>query len=374
MTELALFPELVQDECPRTQGIKYAGSKRSLIPHILRAIEVLQPRSVLDGFSGSTRVSQALAASGYTVRSNDSAVWSQVFATCYLLSSRPPEYYKPLIEHLNALPGEDGWFTEHYGGDPRTTLRTSPKRPWQAHNTRKLDAIREEIERLNLSTIEKAVAITSLILALDKVDSTLGHFASYLRDWSPRSYQTMKLDVPQLIQKQLDHTVYASDIFSIVDSVEADVAYLDPPYGSNNDKMPPSRIRYQAYYHVWKSICLYDKPSLFGRVGRRLDSSDAVAASPFEDFRKTESGRFIAVEAIERVLKRVRARFVVLSYSSGGRSTAQELHEIIHSVGRLRSAVELDHKRHVMAGMRWTNQWIKDCETPNREFLFTIEK
>jgi len=57
------------------------------------------------------------------------------------------------------------------------------KRPWQKHNTRKLDAIREEIDRLNLDADDKAVALTSLILALDQVDSTLGHFASYLRDW-----------------------------------------------------------------------------------------------------------------------------------------------------------------------------------------------
>ncbi len=39
------------------------------------------------------------------------------------------------------------------------------KRPWQKHNTRKLDAIREEIDRLNLDADDKAVALTSLILS-----------------------------------------------------------------------------------------------------------------------------------------------------------------------------------------------------------------
>ncbi len=36
--------------------------------------------------------------------------------------------------------------------------------------------------------------------------------------------------------------------------------------------------------------------------------------------------------------------------------------------------VELDYKKNVMASMKWTNEWIKDSEQPNCEFLFLIEK
>jgi adenine-specific DNA-methyltransferase len=31
-------------------------------------------------------------------------------------------------------------------------------------------------------------------------------------------------------------------------------------------------------------------------------------------------------------------------------------------------------RRNVRAGMRRTNQWVSDAETPNREFLFLIKK
>ena len=68
------------------------------------------------------------------------------------------------------------------------------KKPWQIHNTRRLDAMRDELERLPLSEIEKSVLLTSLMLALDCVDSTLGHYASYLREWSPRSRATGRSD------------------------------------------------------------------------------------------------------------------------------------------------------------------------------------
>jgi adenine-specific DNA-methyltransferase len=357
---------------PPTEGVKYAGSKLKLLPHILALARNIQADTVFDGFSGSTRVSQMFAGLGYRVISNDTAVWSKVFAQCYLLNERPAAYYQPIIDHLNHLPGSDGWFTEHYGGDFRTGK--GPKKPWQIHNTRKLDAIREEIDKLALPEIEKAVLLTSLILAMDEVDSTLGHYASYLNQWSSRSYKTMRMQVPSLILSDRKHAVLQEDVLAVCDKIECDLAYFDPPYGSNNEKMPPSRIRYAAYYHLWTTICLNDHPAIFGKVNRRTDSSDTIASSVFEDFRKGLSGRFIVVEAIEKLIQNTRARYIILSYSTGGRATAQELQETLEHSGRIREIINVDYKKNVMANMRWTNQWIRQSEQPNKEFLFLLEK
>jgi len=376
MQTLSLIEDLVVD-APETEGIKYAGSKLKLLPHILQLVNQVSPKTVLDGFAGTTRVSQMLAQTGRRVIANDLSVWSKIFGTCYLLNSHPEKHYQPLMDHLNALPGKDGWFTENYGGDPNRGSSVGEdhlKKPWQKHNTRRLDAIREEIERLSLSEVEKAVLLTSLIYALDGVDSTLGHFVSYLSDWSPRSYNKMRLQVPRLIPQTELHAVHQGDIFDLVPKVEVDLAYFDPPYGSSNEKMPPSRVRYAAYYHLWTSICLYDKPELFGKARRRADSSDTVTNSIFEDFRKNDSGRFVVVEAIERLLKATRAGHIILSYSSGGRATAEELNDVITSAGRLVEVLEIDYRKNVMAGMRWTNEWVNDAEMPNTEFLFLIEK
>ena len=354
---------------PPSEGIKYAGSKLKLLPHILHLAQKVNPQTIFDGFSGTTRVSQAFARSGYRVIANDVAAWSRVFGGCYLLNPYPREHYTGLIDHLNAQPGRHGWFTEHYAGDPQPN---GLKKPWQRHNTLKLDAIREEIEHLSLSAHEKAVALTSLILAMDEVDSTMGHYASYLSEWSPRSYREMKLKIPNLIPKTHDHEVHQTDIFNIVSSINADLAYYDPPYGSNNDKMPPSRVRYASYYHLWTSICLFDKPDVFGKAWRRADTGDALSASVFEEFRKNDSGRFIVVEAIERLLQQTKCAHIILSYSSGGRATAEELNDVIRRAGELVEVVEVDYKRNVMGGMRWTNEWVRDAEQPNREFLFLI--
>ena len=374
----SFFGEIaISTKIPFTEGIKYAGSKLKLLPRILQLIGRTDAATVLDGFSGSTRVSQALAQSGYRVTASDAAVWSKILATCYLKNEKEPKEYKPLIDHLNAVPPQDGWFSEHYGGLPNggcSIQHDGLKKPWQLHNTRKLDGIREEIDGLCLNEIEHCVALTSLMLALDEVDSTLGHFVSYLADWSPRSYKSLALKVPQLWGNREQHTVLHEDIFEAIRNRRFDLAYFDPPYGSNNEKMPPSRVRYLSYYHVWTSVCLNDKPQLFGKAKRRADTSDVSAASIFEEFRRGENGRFLAMEAIDRLIASVDAKYVLLSYSSGGRATAQELAETIERNGDLLETVEVDYKKNVMAEMKWTNAWLRDAEEPNREFLFLLEK
>ncbi|MCE2433820.1 MAG: DNA adenine methylase [Candidatus Latescibacteria bacterium] len=364
-------------DVPYTEGIKYAGSKLKLLPHILQMVKKVSAKTVLDGFSGTTRVSQALARLGYTVVCNDVAVWSKVFGTCYLLNKKRREDYQPLIDHLNAVPPVDGWFTEHYGGQSNNGCAIQSdgrKRPWQVHNTRKLDAIRGEIDALKLDSVDEAVALTSLILALDRVDSSLGHFVSYLKDWSPRSYKKLMLKVPSIFRSSGEHRVFKRDIFDLVPRIFVDLAYFDPPYGSNNEKMPPSRVRYASYYHVWTSVICADKPALFGKASRRKDTSDTVAASVFEEFRRNDEGRFIAVEAIEDLIAATSARWIILSYSSGGRATARALNDVMRRNGKLIDVVALNYKKNVMAGMKWTNEWLRDAEELNREFLFLLEK
>jgi adenine-specific DNA-methyltransferase len=335
--------------------------------------------AVFDGFSGSTRVSQAYAKSGYRVYANDTAPYSKIFNTAFLLNTRPAESYQPLIDHLNALPPLDGWFTEHYGGDgfyKKSNSGDGFKKPWQKKNTRKLDAIREEIDRLELDEVTRAVAITSLIFALDHVDSTLGHFASYLNEWSPRSYNDMKLAVPGLWVNENQNIVMQCDVFEAARRLPcpAHLAYFDPPYGSNNEKMPPSRVRYASYYHIWTSVCLNDKPSLFGKARRRVDTSDTVAGSVFEEFRKGPSGRFIAIEAIEKLIRETQARYFILSYSSGGRAAAGELSDVLNSCGRIIEARKIGYRKNAMAAMTWTGNWAKDAGEKNYEYLFMMEK
>ncbi len=354
---------------PKTEGIKYAGSKLKILPYIFTMISEIKVDTILDGFSGSTRVSQALSKSGFKTISNDVSVWSETLAKSYLMNRKNPSDYKDLIDHLNSLEGYDGWFSEHYGGTPES----KQKRPFQLKNTKKLDAIRDEIDRLNLDELSKSVALTSLIFALDSVDNTLGHYSSYLANWSPRSHNNMKLKVPLLYQNTRENIVLRDDIFNVIEEQEYDLAYFDPPYGSNNEKMPSSRVRYNSYYHIWTSIILNDQPTLFGKVNRREDSRDKISPSIFEEFRRDKDGKSIAMQAIKDLISKTNSNYILLSYSSGGIASKKELFDIINSEGKLIKALEINYKKNVMSQMRWTNEWV-GSDDKYLEYLFLIKK
>lgn len=371
--------DVPQRKTGRTYGVKYAGSKAKLIPHIMREIGELSGHRVLDGFAGTTRVTQALAEAGHSVVCNDRSPLSKVMADCFLFGHGRDKLYQQQIQHLNDLMPCDGWYTEHYGADGsslQSAGRDGLKKPWQYQNTRKLDAIRPEIDKISLDGINKSVLLTSLIFALDTVDNTIGHYAAYLDKWSLRSNKTMKLVVPNVLDSmgERNHETHQSDIFDILNNNTFDICYFDPPYGSNNEKMPPSRVRYDAYYHLWKTVIFNDKPKLFGKVNRREDTRDNYDASLFESFKKDDGGRFVAVSAIDRLLREANTKYIILSYSSGGRATFECLMDVISSSGRVIKVAELDYKKNVMANMTWTGEWLREFEEPNREYVFVIEK
>lgn len=245
--------------------------------------------------------------------------------------------------------------------------------PFRKKNTKKLDAIRDRIEELDLDDIDKSVILTSLLFALDAVDSTLGHFVSYLSEWSKRSYNDLFLKLPDLKKTNGSHKVTREDIFKVIESNYFDLVYFDPPYGSNNEKMPPSRVRYSSYYHIWTSVIKHDKPKLFGKVNRREDTRDMISASVFEEFRKNDKGTFIAMEAIRTLIQKTKAKYVLFSYSSGGRATKKELEAILHETGKVLKIIEIDYKKNIMASMSWTNEWLNSNDA-HKEYLFLMEK
>ena len=362
-----------------TEGIKYIGSKKEILPKILLVLNLFRKQggvtTVLDGFSGSTRVTQALAKNNFDVVANDTAVYSKIFAECYLMTKKDREHYAEKIEKLNNLKGKDGWFSKHYGGVDNDGLSVGDdgkKKMWQLHNTRKLDAVLEVIHQ-EKDRQDKNVLLTSLILALDKVDSSLGHQVSYLKEWASRSYNELVLKVPDYFVNDGRHTVHNKDIFNLINEVDVDVAYYDPPYCSNNDKMPASRVRYNSYYHIWTSICLNDSPEVFGACNRRKDTSDKTAISVFEEFRRdAETDEFITTLKIKELIEKTSAKCIIFSYSSSGRTDKKSFKKILSDLGLRFLFYEFDYKKNIMHALKSTNEWVN--EQGNREYLIIIDK
>ena len=336
--------------------IKYIGSKRLLVPEILSLVnglrEVSPVRTVLDMFSGSSRVAQALKAEGYEVTANDLNTYAFVLAHA-LIEADANLYTEarlaPMIEHLNALAGLDGYFTYEF---------CEQARYFQPKNGRRVDAIRLEIDQLaGDDAVLKSVLLTCLMLAADRVDSTLGLQMAYLKDWAPRANNDLELRMPPLLPgpgKALQR-----DAIELAGETEFDVVYLDPPYNQHS---------YLSNYHVWESLVLYDSPPSYGTARKREDCKSRK--SPF-NFKREAAG------AMAALLSRVRAKFIVLSFNNEGFFTAEQIEEMLSSVGHV-AKLSRDHPRYVGAVTGIYNlkgkKVGKVSHLRNREYLFVVSQ
>lgn len=302
--------------------IKYIGSKRLLVPQIVAAIAGFPGvKSVLDLFSGTSRVGHALKRRGYHVHANDHLTYAATLARCYVAADARLEYERArsLIADLARAEPIDGYVTEVF-------CRKS--RYFQPANGRRIDGIREEIERFDLDPTLRAIALVSLMEAADRVDSTTGVQMAYLKKWAPRAYNDLQLRVPHLLPGP--GTASQMDALKAAVEVEADVAYVDPPYNQHS---------YMGNYHVWETLVRWDKPDHYGVACKRVECRDYK--SPFN--RKREIG-----DAMRTILDSLRTRYVVVSFSDEGYLDRGELEAMLAGRGHVRTVV-MDHQRYVGA-------------------------
>jgi len=341
----------------KTEGIAYMGSKKKLLPYLYN--ELKDYKNILDGFSGTTRVSQMISKFA-KVTANDLSSYSYIFGITYLKEHNENKLLE-IINYLNSLEGHYGWYSKHYGGNEEL-LEKGIKRPFRLHNTLKLDTIRMEIDKLfdknKITFNEKCVLFASLILGLDKVSNTFGHYSSYYNGFSKRSYNNLILKLPLINKFKIEEEILQEDIFNIKND-NFDCVYLDPPYGSNS-KIKESRVRYQAYYHIWETIVKNDKPEVFGKANRRVDSSDKLLKSELEKTSQKKS--------MEKLLNKFDCD-IILSYNTNGSLKKEELLEICNQKGKVK-IMEIDYKKNIMHKLTSNKKFIND--TDNKEIIIKI--
>lgn len=278
---------------PDDRMIKYLGSKRRLVPTLGRLFTRAEATTALDLFSGTTRVAQEFKHRGGLVTAVDSARYSEAFARCWIETSRAdvdPGDLAAALRSLMALEGEEGYFTE-------TFCRRS--RYLQPHNGRRVDAMRDAIERDYRGSPLYWILLTSLILATDRVDSTTGLQMAYLKGWAKRSYKDIELRDPAL----LPGTGHAlrGDALTLTPTLGSfDLAYLDPPYNQH---------RYFTNYHVFETLVAWDAPEHYGVACKRVDSRDPTTKSVYNSKRTMPN-------ALARTIAAVDAEVVIVSYNN----------------------------------------------------------
>ncbi len=305
--------------------IKYLGSKRLLIEPIVAAVGAhREARTVLDLFSGTSRVGHALKERGYRVVANDHNAYAATLARCYVQADAEDWAAKAerLLAELMETPPAAGWFTETY---------CVQSRYFHPNNGAKIEAIRNAIAERALEPELEAIALTSLMEAADRVDSTTGVQMAYLKQWARRAHNALELRLPALLPRAEAGKGRAleQDAFEAAEA-EADVAYLDPPYNQH---------KYLGNYHVWETLVRWDEPETYGVARKRIDCR--ARKSVFNSKPRIEG-------AMRELVAKVKAPTLVVSFSDEGYLDREAMESILASRGEVR-VFEHAYRRYVGA-------------------------
>jgi adenine-specific DNA-methyltransferase len=306
------------------QNRKFIGSKQNLLDFIdgVASAQAPDASSMADLFCGSGVVAHHFAAKGMAVIASDTLYHNWIASQCFL-GGRPGAVnwskISLLLERLDSLSPIQGYCFHEFGGSYFTS-----------QNAGRIDAIREAIDDLvrmgGISDQERAILLTSLIYAADKVANTCGQYDAFLKHLgaSPYSaegvhrvdatvYKPLELGLPQVIENGRCQT-YCDRAETLIDQVSADILYLDPPYNSR---------QYVDNYHVLENIARWEKPELFGKT--RKFSRDHLK-SPYSMKRQAQAH-------LEHLVKRARTRHILLSYSTEGIIPDQAILEALQQRG-----------------------------------------
>jgi len=351
-----------------TYGVKYIGSKASLVDKILNFVgEHLPPdapKSILDVFTGTTRVAQAFRCQGWQVTTSDLSWAPEAYSHAFVQrTAASGARIGALIEELRAVEPQSGWITTTYcdvvaadGGIVKM---------WKPVNGQKADAMRDQIQTWKesgyCSEHEAMILITCLIFALDKVDSSVGVQQAYLKTWAARASNLLDLrDLPFYDGPVGTHIVGDALVNPYPG---ATVAYLDPPYSAHS---------YSTYYHIWDSVVRWDKPAVGLKTNRRIDrvsNSDEQDESMLSAWNSKRT----ALEAFLMLVSRLPVQYVVISYND------ESLVPLDNLIGALEAGYpsvvvkKIPYKRNIMAQIG-NAAAAEEHRTTNNEVLIWIKK
>jgi adenine-specific DNA-methyltransferase len=355
----------------QTCGVKYIGSKLSLLETILTSIEShlenVDALQVIDVCAGTTRVGQAFRSKGWSVQSSDLSWASEAYANAFLLrTAESGARIGGLLEELSNITPVVGWITTNYCDVSGST--GGLVRMWRPENGRKADGIREKIAEWeqagHINHHEAMILVACLIFALDKVDNSVGVQQAYLKTWATRTSDPLTLrDLPFHDGPVGKHTI--GDCLEIAYE-EADLAYIDPPYSAHS---------YSTYYHIWDSITRWDKPAVSLTTNRRVDR--VAGASEFDEgMVSLWNSKKTALQSFMTICESLPARNILISYNNESILPAKTLVDTLRDKFGLDavSVEEIQYKRNIMSQIGNATLYKDEFKTENVEYLIWVKR
>lgn len=269
---------------------RYLGNKYKLLPFITGVVNDECPdiTSIADIFAGTGAVSSAFT--DKVIITNDLMYSNYICNYAWFGAEEyDPQIIIDCVVRYNALTDlEDNYMTDNFADTY-----------FSRDDCAKIGYIREDIEVLykkgDINTRERAILITSLLYAMDKIANTCGHYDAYRK--GVEFDKSLELYVPMANrQNNPNNQCFNMDSNGLVKNIEADLVYIDPPYNSR---------QYCDAYHLLENVARWEKPEVFG-VARKMDRSTM----------KSKYCTQSATEAFEQLIGDIKAKYILLSYNN----------------------------------------------------------
>jgi len=222
------------------------------------------------------------------------------------------------------------------------------------HNGGRIDAIREQTKRWRedgvISDEEEACLLAPLIYQASYCSNTSGVFKGFHNGWGGstktawyRIKSQLTLREPVFFDNGQENLVLREDASALADRITCDIAYLDPPYNQH---------QYGSNYHLLNTVALWDKPEIAPHISGNGAKDKAAIRKDWRTLRRSAyCYRSTALKAFRDLVMKLRARYVLVSYSTDGIIGVEELLSMLAERGSLR-IVRRPYKRYRVSSQR----------------------
>lgn len=274
---------------------RYIGSKARMLNFIDEVIkkEKIEFSSFFDLFGGTGIVGDYFNNQKTKVYVNDLLKSNYLSYLAWFGNDKiDKKKLEDIINKYNSLKNlKDNYFSINFGDTY-----------FSKNNCKKIGYIREDIENkyLNneINTRERAILITSLLYAMDKIANTVGHYDAYRKNGDlDKKLELCMLDLKSNVNNK-NNKIFNEDSNELVRNIKADVVYIDPPYNSR---------QYSDAYHLLENVATWEKQEVFG-VAKKMK-------------RNGIKSKYCSVSAplvFKDLIENINAKYIIISYNNMG--------------------------------------------------------
>lgn len=274
---------------------RYIGSKARMLNFIDEVIkkEKIEFSSFFDLFGGTGIVGDYFNNQKTKVYVNDLLKSNYLSYLAWFGNDKiDKKKLEDIINKYNSLKDlKDNYFSINFGDTY-----------FSKNNCKKIGYIREDIENkyLNneINTRERAILITSLLYAMDKIANTVGHYDAYRRNGDlDKKLELCMLDLKSNTNNK-NNKIFNEDSNELVRNIKADIVYIDPPYNSR---------QYSDAYHLLENVATWEKQEVFG-VAKKMKRNGI----------KSKYCSVSAPLAFKDLIENINAKYIIVSYNNMG--------------------------------------------------------